>query len=749
MNSKRVIFLKLFFSYLVLLVVALLVIALVYTSSIQSLQKTLHRMSENSLSGVRDTVDTMMNNVGNYAVTILYDEDIVSFLSIRSVAPNSKTISEIYRYTQTLAKYKLADTLIKNIYVISNANGFVLFSSNAIRYTDLFHNSLFAFTGMNYQTMNTFLHDDMTANGYRIFTSESSQSGSELAYILKVPYPAYTGGAIIIHVNSASITNLLKQACVSEDSLALILNADGQLVSSYTRGQMPTDQMIDYCKAGDINSIRQNRYDVTLVESDRGWQYYTIIPRESALSDVYVVQKRIILTTICLVLVGILISYFLTRSKARSLGNMVTAISSAVDLEHPVRRNEYGMIEDAVTRLVNDRSSFKVLNENQRALIHSELLRRLLHEDYKDIDELRGLFIASGSHWTGLKYGIIGISVVEENGQDSVTELLNLYHQDLRALIEFDFYFFSIDVRHAGILFLMPLGMTGEQWMMLGNRIALSMHELAQTKSIKIALSSSSVYDRLSDVHQAYDETIVIAEYAKHLQHDPLLVRFNDLPDSDEFYHYPMDLELKLVQLVKTGNTAELEKLLQTIYIENFEKRVLSMAMIRQLVFELRGTIVRCLRTIAPYEQMNTTMQELSKETTIEGIFKYVVKISMEICALVNDSSRQEQIALKQRILDAIENRYGDSNFSIRQMADELHMAENTLYQFIHDHFAGTFWEMVENVRVHKACELLRDRAITISEVAGRVGYNSDHSFRRAFKRLMHVSPSDYMKANN
>jgi AraC-like DNA-binding protein len=76
-------------------------------------------------------------------------------------------------------------------------------------------------------------------------------------------------------------------------------------------------------------------------------------------------------------------------------------------------------------------------------------------------------------------------------------------------------------------------------------------------------------------------------------------------------------------------------------------------------------------------------------------------------------------------------------------------MAENTLYQFIHDHFAGTFWEMVENVRVHKACELLRDRAITISEVAGRVGYNSDHSFRRAFKRLMHVSPSDYMKANN
>ncbi|MDW7658974.1 MAG: hypothetical protein SCM11_17535, partial [Bacillota bacterium] len=634
MNNKRVIFLKLFFSYIILLFIALLVIVLIYYSSIQSLQKTLNQMSESSLSGVRDTVDTMMNNVGNYAVTILYDEDIVSFLSIRSVAYNSKAISDIYQYTQTLAKYKLADTLIKNIYIISNSNGFVLFSSNAIRYTDLFHESIFAFTGMSYEIMHTFLHDDKTPNGYRIFTSESKMNSGELVYFQKVPYPAYSGGAIIIHVNSASIANLLKQACVSENSLAFILDSNDQLISSYTRGEMPTDQMIANCMAGELDTVRRNRYDVTLVRSDRGWQYYTIIPGETALYDVYMVRKRITITTVCLVLAGILLSYLLTRNKARSLGNMVSAISSAVDLGSSGKRNEYGMIEDAVTRLVSDRSSFRALNENQKALIISELLRRLLHEDYKDIDELKGLILASGSNWTGRKYSVIGINVVAGNGNVSIADLLNLFHEELRELTDHDAHFFSIDENHAGILFLMPLGMTNELWVACSDKIAAAMHQMTRQNSMKVLLCGSSLYDKLSDVHQAFDETIVMAEYANHLQRDPLIVRFNDLPRSDEFYHYPMDLELKLVQLVKTGNTAELEKLLQMIYVENFEKRVLSMAMIRQLVFELRGTIVRCLRTIAPYEQMNATIQDLGKATTFEGIFKYVVKISMEICEM-------------------------------------------------------------------------------------------------------------------
>ena len=57
---------------------------------------------------------------------------------------------------------------------------------------------------------------------------------------------------------------------------------------------------------------------------------------------------------------------------------------------------------------------------------------------------------------------------------------------------------------------------------------------------------------------------------------------------------------------------------------------------------------------------------------------------------------------------------------------------------------ASFFDEYLENIRIEKSCELLRSSTDTIVDIAEKTGYNSVYSFRRAFKRLMHISPSDY-----
>ena len=44
--------------------------------------------------------------------------------------------------------------------------------------------------------------------------------------------------------------------------------------------------------------------------------------------------------------------------------------------------------------------------------------------------------------------------------------------------------------------------------------------------------------------------------------------------------------------------------------------------------------------------------------------------------------------------------------------------------------------------RMQLAARLLSDGTATIGEIAGRVGYESEAAFSRAFKRLMGVSPS-------
>jgi AraC-like DNA-binding protein len=49
--------------------------------------------------------------------------------------------------------------------------------------------------------------------------------------------------------------------------------------------------------------------------------------------------------------------------------------------------------------------------------------------------------------------------------------------------------------------------------------------------------------------------------------------------------------------------------------------------------------------------------------------------------------------------------------------------------------------------RMTRAAGLLRDRGLTISEVASRSGYRSEASFNRAFKRLEGVTPGSYRRS--
>ena len=55
-----------------------------------------------------------------------------------------------------------------------------------------------------------------------------------------------------------------------------------------------------------------------------------------------------------------------------------------------------------------------------------------------------------------------------------------------------------------------------------------------------------------------------------------------------------------------------------------------------------------------------------------------------------------------------------------------------------------SFHVYLENVRIDAACALLQNQEHTVKRVAEQVGYTSDVSFRRAFKRVLGISPTAF-----
>lgn len=100
---------------------------------------------------------------------------------------------------------------------------------------------------------------------------------------------------------------------------------------------------------------------------------------------------------------------------------------------------------------------------------------------------------------------------------------------------------------------------------------------------------------------------------------------------------------------------------------------------------------------------------------------------------------------LKQKIQKQMEEGYRDPDYTLVFMAQELNMSEKKLYHEFKKMYGVTFASYLETMRITRAQELLTAQR-PVGEVAREVGYGSDYSFRRAFKRVVGVPPSDYQK---
>ena len=115
----------------------------------------------------------------------------------------------------------------------------------------------------------------------------------------------------------------------------------------------------------------------------------------------------------------------------------------------------------------------------------------------------------------------------------------------------------------------------------------------------------------------------------------------------------------------------------------------------------------------------------------------------------MNDLKMKNQNTLKKNISDYIEKHYSQSNLTLEMLASDLGYSVPFTYQFFKEVIGASFADYLEKKRIDQACEYLSKTNLVIKDIALKAGYNSDNSFRRAFKRIIGVSPCEYAHAVN
>jgi len=113
-------------------------------------------------------------------------------------------------------------------------------------------------------------------------------------------------------------------------------------------------------------------------------------------------------------------------------------------------------------------------------------------------------------------------------------------------------------------------------------------------------------------------------------------------------------------------------------------------------------------------------------------------------------TDREEISSMDEQFLRKAVNEVGknitDAEFSVEQFGKNLGMSRMQLHRKITALTGQAAGEFIRNLRLHRAAELIRNKAGNIAEIAYDTGFSSPSYFTDCFKKYFGKSPSEYQK---
>lgn len=160
----------------------------------------------------------------------------------------------------------------------------------------------------------------------------------------------------------------------------------------------------------------------------------------------------------------------------------------------------------------------------------------------------------------------------------------------------------------------------------------------------------------------------------------------------------------------------------------------------------MKVTLLRNKATFSFNENINVKYAILADAVSTNDVFNAVVDVYTSICENYSDKKMSKENEIVVNIINFMKENFSNDIFSIHETCENFNISESQIYKLFKDSFGKSFSETLESIRIENACELLKETNMPIKEISIRSGYNNDGSFRRAFKRCVGVSPSEYSK---
>lgn len=205
----------------------------------------------------------------------------------------------------------------------------------------------------------------------------------------------------------------------------------------------------------------------------------------------------------------------------------------------------------------------------------------------------------------------------------------------------------------------------------------------------------------------------------------------------------------ELAMKAESLQTAEVHHILSEI-MQHMRENQLSLEQQKYLGEEVLCFVVRLIAAIKPEEkaaviQMLRTAEAFAPVLSSEELERALWRQADVLMDHIRKGGSWNQQITIERMKQYIVDHYAEK-LSLSVLADEFGFNPYYLSNLFKELGGQNFLEYVNQVRIGKAIELLKDRKNKIRDVAVLTGYENVNSFTRAFKKVVGHTPNDYRK---
>lgn len=167
--------------------------------------------------------------------------------------------------------------------------------------------------------------------------------------------------------------------------------------------------------------------------------------------------------------------------------------------------------------------------------------------------------------------------------------------------------------------------------------------------------------------------------------------------------------------------------------------------------------VITPIHSLGEWYELSSSLQQLIEENLLQVVIiaqrpvtDVVTSISAAYHESISELNRKASytpiVLLSQK---HIETYYYKEDLSLQDLADSIQISPTYLSRLLKNEIGVSFIEYLIQVRVEKAIQIMSDPMVKLYEVAQRVGYNNQHYFSTAFKKVVGLSPAEYRKKGN